>query len=159
MLVPAVTKKDELEGLFAQHAYTYEYFLYMGHRYAHELPDIRLEDGVFQFAIVDVNRVIGYFNYEIDPETDTASNFGLYSFCRGNPLIGIDVFKEMNRLVNSCRRVQWRMIGGNPVKRHYDRFCEKYGGNCVVLHDVLKSPEGAYVDEYIYEIVSNYGKG
>ena len=84
---------------------------------------------------------------------DCVSNFGLYSFDKGNVVVGIDLFKEMERLVNRYHRVEWRMIGGNPVKKHYDRFCAKHGGNVVVLHDVVKDLEGNYLDEYIYEIV------
>lgn len=88
-----------------------------------------------------------------DPNTESVYNFGLYSFDKGNPLIGYDLFTEMERLVSLYHRVEWRMIGGNPVKKHYDRFCKKHGGNVVRLHDVCKDPLGHYVDEYIYEIV------
>lgn len=45
------------------------------------------------------------------------------------------------------------MIGGNLVKKHYDKLCEKFNGNCVVLHDVYKGLDGTYRDEYVYEIV------
>jgi hypothetical protein len=47
------------------------------------------------------------------------------------------------------------MIGGNPVKRHYDKFCAKHNGNRVVLHDVCKDENGNYRDEYIYEIIKH----
>ena len=59
----------------------------------------------------------------------------------------------MERLVSRYRRVEWRMVGGNPVQKHYDRFCEKFGGNRVVLHQVTKDENGNYRDVYIYEIV------
>ena len=64
------------------------------------------------------------------------------------------LLKKMRELVQSHHRVEWRMIGGNPVKRHYDKFCRRYGGNVVKLHEVVKSPSGKYVDEYLYEIVN-----
>jgi hypothetical protein len=46
------------------------------------------------------------------------------------------------------------MIAGNPVKRHYDKFCRRYGGNIVKLHETERGPSGEYVDEYIYEIIN-----
>ena len=51
------------------------------------------------------------------------------------------------------------MIGENPVKKHYDKFCSKHGGNVVVLHDACKDPNGKYVNAYIYEIVNTGGEG
>lgn len=153
MLIPAILKKDELEKLFAQYVYTDEYFYYTGYCYSHGLPQIEIKDNHYQFAIVDDDEVIGYLAYTIDPMNDTVYNFGLYSFDKGNWTIGIDLIKELNKLVKRHRRIEWRMVGGNPVKRHYDKFCERYGGRCVVLHKVAKAPEGGYRDNYIYEIV------
>ena len=99
------------------------------------------------------HEVIGYFAYQIQPETDTVLNFGLYSFDRGNPIIGKDIFTKMKELVEKYRRLEWRVIGGNPVIRHYDKFCYLNGGKRVTLHNVAKDPNGTYRDEHIYEIV------
>lgn len=162
MLVPAITKKDELERLFMESIYSEDYFWYSGYLYAHELPDINIADNDFKYAIVDNKRVVsyidnekvvGYLAYKIDPSTDTVYNFGLLSFDKGNPTVGVDLFKEMERLVAIHRRIEWRMVGGNPVQRHYDKFCKKHGGNIVTLHDVCKGPDGMMHDSLIYEIV------
>jgi hypothetical protein len=59
----------------------------------------------------------------------------------------------MRELVRSHHRVEWRMIAGNPVKKHYDKFCHRYGGNVVKLHEAVRTPSGKYADEYIYEII------
>jgi hypothetical protein len=59
----------------------------------------------------------------------------------------------MEELVARYRRIEWRMIGGNPVKKHYDWFCKKHGGNCVKLNQVTRDEAGNYRDVYIYEIV------
>ena len=136
--------------------YDNDYFFYMGYAYGHELPNIQPADNIFQWAIVNnKNKVIGWFAYRIQPETDTAYNFGFYSFDRGNPIIGRDIFKKMEDLVKEHHRVEWRMIGDNPVQKHYDKFCEKHNGNRVHLHQVCKDTHGQYHDEYIYEIVKN----
>ena len=170
MLKPAMLYKDELEKKFAEVMYDDDYFLYMGYAHGHELPKIEPRDNVYQWAIVSPERVthvdeywditiknpekiIGWFAYQIQPETDTVLNFGLYSFDRGNPIIGKDVYEKMEELVFAHRRLEWRVIGGNPVIKHYDKFCERFLGNKVTLHEVVKDPDKVYRDEHTYEIV------
>lgn len=158
MLKPAILYKDILEKKFAEEAYTEEYFLYSGYGSCNEIPNIKLEDGKYQWAIVDNgDNVVGYFAYQIQPETDTVLNFGLYSFDKGNILNGKEVFHKMEELIAEHRRIEWRMIGGNPVQRSYDNFCKKHNGTRVVLHNVTKDIHGVYHDEFIYEILKeNY---
>jgi hypothetical protein len=172
MLKPAYLYKEQLEKKFAEIMYNDDYFLYMGYAHGHELPKIEPKDNVYQWAIVSPERVtnvdeygnitepveipekiIGWFAYQIQPETDTVLNFGLYSFDRGNPVIGLDVYRKMEELIFNHRRIEWRVIGGNPVVKYYDKFCEKYGGNKVTLHSVVKDQNGVYRDEHIYEIL------
>lgn len=158
MLVPAIVHKVELEKAFAKELYTDRYFYYRGYSNCGTLPEITPDDCLYQFAIVDKkDRVIGYLGYRVDPNASNVYSFGLYSFDRGNPLIGKNLFEEMERLVKRYHRIEWRMIGGNPVKKHYDKFCAKHGGNVVVLHDVCKDADGNYHDEYVYEIVKEGG--
>ena len=154
MLKPAMLYKDELEKKFAEVMYDDDYFLYMGYAHGHELPKIGTFDNEYQWAIVSPKseKIIGWFAYRVQPETDTVLNFGLYSFDRGNPIIGKDVFEKMEDLVFSHRRLEWRVIGGNPVIKHYDKFYERFLGNKVTLHDVTKDHNGIYRDEHIYEI-------
>ena len=102
---------------------------------------------------MDKNRVIGYLSYYIDNHTDCAYRFGLYSFDRGNPIIGLDLFRKMEELVKRYHRVEWRVIQGNPVIRHYDKFCEKHHGYKTILHDVTKGLGGEWLDAYCYEII------
>ena len=47
------------------------------------------------------------------------------------------------------------MIGGNPVEKHYDKFCEKYNGTKHVLKDAIKDKFGKYHNDVIYEIICN----
>lgn len=153
MLRPAILYKEELLKKFAEFIYEDEYFLYTGYIYGHEFPKIEPQDNVYQWAIVDKVKLIGWFAYMVQPETDTVYNFGLYSFDKGNPIIGIDVFNKMEELVRNFRRIEWRALSTNPVVKHYNKFCQKHGGNKVILHKVGKSPDGSYWDDIIYEIV------
>ena len=47
------------------------------------------------------------------------------------------------------------MISGNPVEKHYDKFCEKYGGKKFILADAVKDRQGNYHNDVIYEIIFN----
>jgi hypothetical protein len=155
MLIPAICYKDEIERLFARDIYTDRYFYYAGYAHCNEPPTISPKEYNYQYAIVtSTDKVIGYLAYRVDISSDCVYNFGLYSFDRGNPLIGKDLFEKMEELVNQHHRVEWRMIGGNPVQRHYDRFCVKHHGHKVILHDTCKDSRGKWHDEHIYEIVS-----
>jgi hypothetical protein len=156
MLVPAICHKDEIEKLFAREIYTDKYFYYSGYAHSHELPNVSAKDYEYQYAIVtSTDKVIGYLAYRIDSFNDCVYNFGLYSFDRGNPLIGKDLFEKMEELVKQHHRLEWKMISGNPVQKHYENFCYRHHGHKVILHDVRKDNNGKWHDEHIYEIVKN----
>lgn len=155
MLMPAITCKEELLKLFEKEIYNERYFYYSGYTYCHGLPTIEARDDYFQWAIVDNNKVIGYFAYHIDAVNDTVDNFGLYSFDDGNIKVIKDVFNKLEELIKIHHRLEWRVIGGNHVKQGYDNFCKRHNGNIVCLHDVTKDLSGNFRDEYIYEIVKD----
>lgn len=155
MLKPAILFKDELERKFKEQIYTNDFFFYAGYDGCAYIPEIKMEDFSYQYAIVDGDNVIGYFSYSLNTCSDTINNFGLYSFDRGNAIIGKDLLRKMKELVKAHHRIEWRMIGGNPIKRHYDRFCKRCGGNIVKLCEAVRTPSGDYADEYIYEIVNS----
>ena len=154
MLVPAISRKDELSAKFAAEVYTERYFYYVGYAYGFELPEICTQDCYYQWAIVDDKEdVIGYLAYRVDPSTDTVDRFGLYSFDEGNLTVIKDTFEKLEHLIKQHHRVEWRVIGGNHAKNGYDRFCKKWKGRRVCLHDVVKDLRGNYRNEYIYEII------
>lgn len=154
MLRPAILYKDTLDKKFAEQLYTDEYFWYSGYGGCNELPSYEPRDERYQYAIVDKDdNVIGYFAYQVQAVNDTVLNFGLYSFDKGNPLVGIDVFAKMEDLVKCHRRIEWRMIGGNKIFNSYKHFCERHNGNVIKLNQVTKDNKGEYHDEYIFEIL------
>lgn len=158
MLEPAILYKDELEKKFAKEMYTERYYYYVGYPHEFELPDIRVKEYYYQWAIVEPfdnfdNRVIGYLAYHVDPSTDNVDRFGLYSFSEGDQTVIRDTYDKLEELVRDHHRVEWRVIDGNHAKRGYDAFCKKHNGNIVCLHDVTKDLKGNYRNEYIYEIV------
>lgn len=159
MLVPAVRYKAELDMLFADILYSDEYFFYSGDPASRWLPDLNPEAGRFDWAVVDPSkdRVIGYMSYRIDSTCSTCYSFGIYCFDKGNPVFGADVGKLFKKLVKCYHRIEWRMIQGNPVQRHYDKLLEYYGkhgyyANRVFLHDRCREENGTWHGEFFYEI-------
>lgn len=155
MLKPALSYKDELLSLFSKELYSYDYFLFSGVFSDGCLPTIEpRDDGRHDWAIVDKEKVIGYFSYFVNAANDSVCDFGVYSFDKNNPVIGYSVFKKMEELVKNYHRVEWKMIEGNPVEKHYDKFLERHVGQKLTLKDVYKI-FGKYKDCYIYEIINN----
>ena len=105
---------------------------------------MRRYNGKVRFLETDINFTAGKI-YEIKD--------GKIANDRGNPIIGKVLFEKMEELVSTMHRVEWRMIGGNPVERHYDRFCAKYGGAKYILHDSVRDKNGKYHDNVVYEII------
>ena len=157
MLIPAILKKQEIENAFRKYYYSDEMMFETG-SLDNWLPEIseNPNGGRYQYAIVDNKaKLIGYIDYTIDWYSSCAHRFGLISFDKGNILIGKALKEIMDKLINEyhLHRIEWRMIGGNPVERSYDRFCKKYNGNKYVLKDVFKDRQGNYHDDCIYEII------
>lgn len=155
MLVPAISRSEELAKKFAAEIYTEKYFYYCGYQHVHELPKFTAEDNHYRWAIVreSDNEVVGYVAYFIDGVTDTVRNFGLYSFGDGDITVGIDIKELMWDLICDHHRVEWLVVCGNPAEKSYDWLCKRYGGNKVVLHKCVKDNYDIYHDSAIYEIV------
>ena len=93
MLKPALLYAQEITRKFTEHLYTTDYFYYCGYCCGSSLPKIEENDDLYQFAIVDSDdNVIGFLTYRISDYSDTVQSFGLFSFDKGNPLLGRDVF-------------------------------------------------------------------
>ena len=157
MLVPAILYKEEIVKSMQEYFYTTD-MLYETGSIANWTPEIVdcPSESQFQYAIVDKNKkLVGFLGYWVDWYVSKAYNFGLFSFDRGNPTIGIDVLRELNYLIKKCRvhRIEYNMISGNSVENHYDKFCYHYGGKKIFLTDVLKDREGNYHNCVIYEII------
>lgn len=156
MLVPAALYKKQIEEAFAARFYSKEMFLITG-CLDNWVPNIaeNPDASTCQFVMVSYKGdLLGYLAYSVDWYVSRAYNFGVMSFSPGNPVVGADLFHELERLVSQLHRVEWRMVGGNPVEKSYDTFCEKHGGKKFVLKDAIKDSVGKYHDDVIYEIVS-----
>lgn len=156
MLKPATLYKNEIQKKMVEYKYSDDMLYYTGW-IGFSLPDIseNSNSSTYQYAIVDNDKLIGYFTYQIDWYVSSIGSFGLFSFDKNNRIIGIDIYREIKKIINEYKlhRMSWRMIGGNPIEKHYDRFCKRYGGKKFVLTDAIKDRYGKYHDDIIYEII------
>lgn len=157
ILVAATLYKAEIEREFQKRFYTDDMLFETG-SLNNWIPNISVApDGeTYEFAIVDNNKLIGYLSYYINWYSSCAAQFGLMSFDKGNPVIGLALRQTMNKLLYDYKlhRIEFRMVGGNPVERHYDKFCKRFGGTKHVLKDAIKDRYGNYHDDVIYEIIN-----
>ena len=156
MLVPAILYKDEIIKCMQKYFYTDD-MMYAAGCMENWVPNIveSPEEGCYQWAMVDSNdKLIGFLVYRVDFYVSKAYNFGLFSFDRGNVLVGKDVYTKLEELVNTYHRVEWRAVSGNPACRGYDNFIKRHNGNKHILKDCIKDRKGDYHDDIIYEIVN-----
>lgn len=158
MLVPAILFKEQITREFQKLYYTEDMLLETGDlgQWCPNIPDVPNE-GQFDYAIISGNKLIGYLSYRVDYYASKAYNFGLISFDKGNPIVGKDLFEKLEELVSVLHRVEWRMVGGNPVERHYDKFCKRHHGIKHILKDAVRDSDGNYRNDVIYEIVEGGG--
>lgn len=115
-------------------------------------------NGEYQYAVVSENdrdKLVGYISYTVDYYSSCVYNFGAFSFDKGNPIMGKDLFDVLERCIKKYHRVEFRAIGGNPAVRGYDNFLKRHTdiGNKHVFKDEFKDKEGNYHDAYLYEFV------
>lgn len=154
MLVPAIIYKDEIEKQMKMRQYSDEMLFYngwLGFEFSiHETSD----GNMYEYAIVDKDEVVGFFVYSVDWVARSINSIGLFSF-KTSSVIGIDVYKEIKKMIRDYKfhRISWRMVSGNPVEPHYDRFCNRYKGVKHILRDAVVDRYGKYHNDIIYEII------
>ena len=162
MLIPAAMYKDDIQKLSKQFFYSDKAFYYNG--YPMTAP-INVADSdeygeLFQYAIIDKDILVGYLSYRIRWYDSCAYAFGLFGFQnKPNPVIGFDLYKELEKIIHQYKihRIEFRMVKGNTVEKHYQRFVNKYGGRELILKDEVKDRYGNYHDCIIYEIINQEG--
>lgn len=158
MIKPAICYKTEIEDALKEYFYTDDMMYYQGCIENH-LIEVKEggETGCYQYAVVGKNEnLIGYIAYYIDFYSSCAYNFGAFSFERGNPLMGKELFNLLEQLLNSMHRVEFRAVSGNPAVKGYDKFLERHAdiGKKHVFRDEFRDTHGNYHDIYLYEFVN-----
>lgn len=158
MLKPAICYKTEIEDALKEYFYTDDMMYYQGCLESHLLNIAdKNREGHYQYAVVDASgNLIGYIAYMLDYYSSSAYSFGAFSFDRGNPIMGRELYAILEHLINSLHRVEFRAVSGNPATRGYDSFLKRHTdiGKKYVLRDVFKDANGNYHGSYIYEFVN-----
>ena len=158
MLKPALCYKEQIEDALKEFFYSDDMMFYQGcaDSYLLEVSNAG-KDGRYQWAVVGAKKtLIGSIDYKIDRYSSSAYNFGAFSFERGNPIMGAELFNLLEKLVNTTHRVEFRAVSGNPAVKGYDKFLARHPGigKKHVLRDVFKDSKGTYHDIYIYEFIN-----
>lgn len=158
MIKPAICYKADVEKALAEYFYTDEMMYYRGCLDSHLLEvDDNSGGGRFQYAVLNSKGdLIGFISYCVDYYSSCAYGFGIFSFHKGNPVMGRDIFYLLEELLKTMHRVEFSAIEGNPAIRGYDHFLERHKdvGRKHILTDIFKDRTGKYRNEYIYEFVN-----
>ena len=158
MLKPAICYKTEIENALKEYFYTDDMMFYQGcvNSYLIEVSD-KGEGGHYQYAVVGKdNKLIGYIAYSMDYYSSCAYNFGAFSFDRGNPIMGKEMFELMENLIHRVHRLEFRAVSGNPAIKGYDKFLERHKniGSKHTFRDDFRDVNGIYHDTHLYEFVN-----
>lgn len=158
MIKPAICFKDEIEKALRSYFYTDDMMYYCG---CNDSDLINVLDhssnGDYQYAVTGKDdRLIGYIGFSVDYYSSCAYNLGAFSFDRGNPIMGKELFGIMEKMVERLHRVEFRAVEGNPAIKGYDKFLERHSdmGRKLVFRDAMKDTLGVYHDTYLYEFIN-----
>lgn len=137
--------------------YDPEYFSY----YSNEMfiPDFSSSpNGHRDFvSLNERGDIIGYFSYQVDVRTMSASNFGLISFEKGNLIFLRDVMQAIDDIFVkfNLNRMEWMCYASNPALSGYRKFIKRYGGEEVgVLHKAALTADGLLQDVHLFELMA-----
>lgn len=153
-LEPAILYKTEIELNFEKLRYSDQMTYYSGGPWiSHPRIDEGHQDDRYWAILNSDKMLVGFISYSIDRYVNSVIRFGLIGFTK-DPAVGFacrDLIEYFN--TSGIRRMEFRMVSGNPVESAYDGLLKKYGGNKYVLHGVTIDEEGSLRDEAIYEIL------
>ena len=157
MLEPATENIVELEYEFFRNMYSCDNFWCLSTT-GSRIISFDDEPGVYKYAVMDtiygVKSCIGYFSFSADPATRSVNEVTMISFFKGRLSFVRDVYNKLMELMRDYDRIEFSVICGNPVERHYDRFIKKFNGQKFVLHNCEIDDHGRLYDTAIYEILT-----
>lgn len=104
----------------------------------------------------DRETIHGLFTFYLDRETWGITSVGAANFTKKAMPFGNDLLKLINRFFTYHRynRIEFMMIAGNPIEKHYDRIVERMGGRIVgTKQQAVRLPDGTLADDKMYEIM------
>jgi hypothetical protein len=122
--------------------------------YKIDLDDNSLDK--LQMVSVDAeDNVIGLLEANIDRYTYKISGIGAINFGDVNITFSKDFYQFLSELFtkHKFRKIEWRVVVGNPAESLYDKIIARYGGRVVgIRHETTITADGTLRDEKEYEI-------
>lgn len=154
MIMPAQLYKEELNLLYLNTWYDEKYKYY---RYWIGTEELNIPNDNYNshhFAIIENDEIIGYIKYNVNYITKCVNGFGIISF-KPNKTFGKDLLQIIDDIFNkyNMNKIEFHCANGNPIKKHYYKFIEKFGGRVVgVLKESVTLEDNTIDDEIIFEL-------
>lgn len=160
MLVPALTRKAEIESAFDAIAYTDKAMYYEGciYNFGHELKQ---DDNSYIYAIIAEDKhLVGYISYRIEWYWSQAYNFGLMCF-DDDPKYKLTMALGIKQVIDqilsyNLHRIEFRAVGSNPAVSGYRKIVNAftdYTCNEITFTDYMKDRSGNYCNMIMFELL------
>jgi hypothetical protein len=112
--------------------------------------------GIEYVSVDRNNNIIGYLGANIDRESNKVSSLRILNFKdKGNITFSRDLRNFIIELFERYKvnKIEFSVVGGNPIEKMYDKYIKKYNGRIVGhFKDYVKLTDGEYHDYKMYEI-------
>jgi hypothetical protein len=157
MLKLAFSYKEKLNQPWQSVIFNEKYQFYnYGNSWNYKIELSENSNDSMEMVSVDAeDNVIGYIAAAIDRYTNKISNICAINFEEVNFTFAKDFYQFLSDLFTKYkfRKIEWRVIIGNPAEKLYDKIIGKYGGRIVgVRYQSTITTDGILRDEKEYEI-------
>lgn len=144
--------KEKMNNIWFQDKYKYWNFSTYFEKY-------KIDDTTWnkhQFVSLDSSgKVIGYIGYNVYRETYDCNGLSIINFTDNIVTFGIDLGQVLTDIFEKFkfRKLNFKVVVGNPIEKSYDQMIEKYNGRIVgIKRKDAKLIDGEYYDVKLYEI-------
>ena len=121
-----------------------------------EFPDNNLNQH-YLASVDSKDEVLGLIRYTLDRGKRTiAYSFGVKSYAEGSATFAEDALQAIENIFMkyNADAMFWTVVDGNPVVKHYIKFCFYYGGRmCAYRKLDATDMYGNYRDSYTFELL------
>lgn len=144
--------KEKMLGIWFQDKY--KYWNFSTYFEKHKIDDTTWSK--HQFVSLDSDgKVIGYIGYNVYRETYDCDGLSIINFTDNISTFGIDLGRALTDIFEKFkfRKLNFKVVIGNPIEKSYDKMIEKYNGRIVgTMKKDVKLIDGEYYDTKLYEI-------
>jgi len=139
MIIPAVTKLDELQKKYIKHVYDKKFKFAFNLNYHNITLKIDKDDDWNRMHFISYdeknNHIIGYFKLSLDRSIKSIDSMIMVNFDSNiNPIFSNDCKDLINKIFMEYNfiKIKWSVVVGNTyAEENYDKFIKRYGGRIV----------------------------